>query len=144
MKKLILLLTLIPLVYSCSSSDEDELSSGKKFLEKYNGVSWGDEFEAIVFNNSPKSLKYRFDGKCTTYIFGQDQENMTFTTQTFYIVEENENSLKLRVQEYYNGDSRGSSETTYSVSDDGSILNEAIPGREFDIQYPRFSDNICN
>jgi hypothetical protein len=144
MKKLILVLTLIPFVFSCSSSDEDELISGKKFLEKYNGVSWGDEFEAIVFYNSPKSLKHRFNGKCTTYIFGQDQEDMTLATQTFYIIEESENSLKLRVQEYYNGDSRGSDETTYSVSDDGSILNEAIAYREFDIQYPRFSDNICN
>mgnify|MGYP003347897489 CR=1 FL=1 len=114
-------------------------------MEKYNGVSWGDSNEGFIFYNSPKSFKHRFGSKCTTYIFGQDQENMTFTTQTFYIVEENENSVKFRVQEYYNGDSRGSHETIYSVSDDGSkLINTYDVMNNYSNSYSRNSNNICN
>ena len=145
MKKLLLLLLFIPLVFSCSSSDEDELISGKKFLEKYNGVSWGDSNEGFIFYNSPKSFKHRFGSKCTTHIYGQDPDDMTFTTFTYYIIEESENSLKIRAQEYYDGVLKNTSEGSFSVSDDGSKLIHI-----YDVMnngtliFSRNPNNICN
>ena len=146
MKKLILLLLFIPLVFSCSSSDEDESISGKKFLEKYNDVSWDNTGEGFIFYNSPKSFKTRLGDKCTTHIFGQDKEDMTFTTFTYYIIEESENSLKIRAQEYYNGDPRGSdSELIFSISDDGSKLIETYDfENNYTRSYRRNPNNICN
>ena len=145
MKKLFLLLLFIPLVFSCSSSDEDESISSKKFLEKYKGVSWGDLGEGYIFYNSPKSVKFRFGGKCRTYIFGQDQEDMTYLTETLYIVEESENSLKLRVQSYNFGVLEDTSEQIFNVSDDGSKLIEIYDvGNNYSRSYSRNPNNICN
>ena len=77
MKKLILLL-FIPLVFACSSDDNDLME--ETFLERYDGVVWqyistfqGEErLEKYMFTNTPKAFFYRYGDEetfCNTYLY---------------------------------------------------------------------------
>jgi len=129
MKKLILLL-FIPLVFACSSDDEDN-NSNETFLEKYDGIVWGyptsvdpnDPLygqgcffypinDAFVFKKNPPS-KIEFPlldplMTCNTILFSNPN----------YVIAQNSENIFSYTYE----DSEGTHMITYTVSEDGNTL----------------------
>ena len=92
MKKLILLL-FIPLVFTCSSDDEDN-NSNETFLEKYDGVVWESiitEVMRLSFHNSQSFQTYYNSNGVDIdennnvdycYNLGEFSDEITFTFNT--------------------------------------------------------------
>ena len=133
MKKLILLL-FIPIVFACSSDDEDN-NSNETFLEKYNGVVWEineDTTVYIRFNNDTLNwlTSYEFnevDGyECGNLISGNPSVNFSI------LINSGDN---FTYSNQYPGED---AEDVYiTVSDNGNILEIVNPSHNSQATFLR-------
>tara|TARA_B100001175_G_C19066646_1_gene429271 strand:- start:40 stop:513 length:474 start_codon:yes stop_codon:yes gene_type:complete len=132
MKKLILLLLFITLVFSCTTEEDDV--PAQQFLDTYNNVTWivsqtndtGYIDNRITFSNNPDGYKYyiAYDGGinggdlCVDVVFGVTYGDPTEEQIRITIHNESENSITLKQEETDAADAYFS----FSVSSDGNSL----------------------
>tara|TARA_B100001057_G_C22472696_1_gene803287 strand:- start:53 stop:517 length:465 start_codon:yes stop_codon:yes gene_type:complete len=129
MKKLILLL-FIPIVFTCSS-DDDNIET---FLEKYNGVVWdidtdggGAEYSLIAFTNQPQGFigGPGLEDYCHEVVFGVPYETTigsVTVTNLVTIIENSQNRLEYEFTELGVG-SPFEYSVLYEVIDCGDEIN---------------------
>ena len=150
MKKLVLFLFIVPLIYSCNEdSSNDDVTNNQTFLEEYGGVIWQDttndpsdpeNFFYSVFTNDGITT-YETSGNMSgceidEIIWGQsDSDGMVVT-----ITEDSQDLLVLQISQ------NGLTATwTLTPDDSGNILNStsSIPGED-DESWIRVSSLPCN
>ena len=147
MKKLLLLSALF--IFACSSSG-DSTSTGQLFLEKYDGVVWGETPNdpsysfGHIFYNSPSSVTtfevYNGMIDCYSNIFG----NVDAYGTLMDIVSQTEDMLVLEITEDIDGEI-STYIATITVTNDGDNLtlersNEPT-GTEY---YEKINSSPCN
>ena len=139
MKKLILLL-FIPLLFTCSS-DEDNNNSNETFLERYHGVVWNwvnfppDEHEEgfynwLMFNNNPQgyieiigNTNNNQPTECLNFIF----DSYEIDDYTITILENHQNIISWQ----FEGNNTDNIEIVLvEASDDGNSINISSTGED--------------
>ena len=143
MKKIILILLFIPVVFSCS----EELDT-QPFLEEYNGVVWKDS----ISNNADWWLIFKPES-----VFGAeyiDKIGCSSEISQFGIVNPEgelitvqENSTNLLILDFTDAvDSNNNSRITISVSENGNVLNfenKTVTNDLYINKYMRVNSEPC-